>query len=356
MTIRLALAISLAIVLLDSSPASRDALACCPAPPDNKPVVNADQTVILIWDAKAKTQHFIRQASFKSAADDFGFLIPSPSQPELGETGQEAFASLAKLTDPSKIEMQRPPQGINCGCASKAPMATTEEPVRVLQEKLVAGYHAVVLEASSANALVDWLKNNGYAFSPEVKAWADPYVKSGWKFTALKVARDKDDKATSTVNAKALRMTFQTDRPLFPYREPKSAEAATILGAKNRMLRIYFIAEARYQGRYPDDTPWKATVAWADSLEPANRKSLLEMLKLPENTGPAEWHLTEFENAWPYENALGDVYFQRDADQAPVKRKPLIVYVGSAGPGDIAVGCLAVALFVPFLVLRLRRQ
>ena len=28
-----------------------------------------------------QTQHFIRQASFKSEADDFGFLIPSPTQP-----------------------------------------------------------------------------------------------------------------------------------------------------------------------------------------------------------------------------------------------------------------------------------
>jgi hypothetical protein len=50
--------------------------ACCPVPPSGKPVVNADQTVIMIWDAATKTQHFIRQASFKSAADDFGFLVP----------------------------------------------------------------------------------------------------------------------------------------------------------------------------------------------------------------------------------------------------------------------------------------
>ena len=54
--------------------------ACCPAPPSGKPVVNADQTVILIWDPATKTEHFIRKATFKSEADDFGFLIPSPTQ------------------------------------------------------------------------------------------------------------------------------------------------------------------------------------------------------------------------------------------------------------------------------------
>ena len=40
--------------------------ACCPAPPPGKPVVNADQTVLILWDEAAKTQHFIRKASFKS--------------------------------------------------------------------------------------------------------------------------------------------------------------------------------------------------------------------------------------------------------------------------------------------------
>ncbi|HTU21342.1 MAG TPA: hypothetical protein VMG10_25030, partial [Gemmataceae bacterium] len=54
--------------LLEASPTP----ACCPAPPSGKPVVNADQTVILIWDPVTKMEHFIRKASFKSAADDFG--------------------------------------------------------------------------------------------------------------------------------------------------------------------------------------------------------------------------------------------------------------------------------------------
>src|SRR5713101_4310128 len=73
---------------------------CCAVGPKGKPVVNADQTVIIIWDAAAKMQHFIRKASFKSEADDFGFLVPSPSQPELEESGNEAFPFLLKLTEP----------------------------------------------------------------------------------------------------------------------------------------------------------------------------------------------------------------------------------------------------------------
>src|ERR1700730_4897043 len=117
--------------------------ACCPAPPSGKAVVNADQTVIIVWDAASKTQHFIRQASFKSEADDFGFLVPSPTQPELAESGNDAFPLLLKLTEPETIKVPRPSSGMSCGCiASKSPMAagSTKSAVFVREEKEVAGF------------------------------------------------------------------------------------------------------------------------------------------------------------------------------------------------------------------------
>src|SRR5689334_19195533 len=76
------------------------AQACCPAGGRLRSVINADQNVIIIWDAANKTQHFIRRASFKSDGDDFGFLVPTPSKPTLEEAGNEAFEYLAMLTAP----------------------------------------------------------------------------------------------------------------------------------------------------------------------------------------------------------------------------------------------------------------
>src|SRR4051794_38950809 len=102
----------MALIVSDPAP------ACCPAPPHGKPVVNADQTVILMWDAGTHTEHFIRQASFKSEADDFGFLIPTPAQPQLNESGNEAFAFLSKVTAPETIKMARPSEGMGCGCSA----------------------------------------------------------------------------------------------------------------------------------------------------------------------------------------------------------------------------------------------
>lgn len=358
MSTRTWLALPLTGVFLFSWLVAPPVPACCPAPPSGKPVVNADQTVILIWDAATKTQHFIRQASFKSDAEDFGFLVPSPTQPELDESGNDAFPYLLKLTEPETLKRPRPRGGVGCGCggAGVMPMAAAPKSVRVLEEKLVAGFRASVLETTSADALVAWLKDHGYAFSPEVKAWAEPYIADGWKITALKVAKGTEAADSTKVSAAALRMSFKTDRPLFPYREPDPKAPAAALGASQRLLRIYFLAEARYQGELTKDVPWTGKVAWAGWLKSDDRKKLLDQLKLPETTGPADWWLTEFEDNWPYRAAPADVSFARAADQSTVKRPPIIEYVSTRWPTDVMVFALMAAVFLPPLLRRGRRD
>jgi hypothetical protein len=333
--------------------------ACCAVPPLGMPVVNADQTVIIIWDAATKTEHFIRKASFKSAAGDFGFLVPTPTQPQLEESGNEAFPYLQKLTEPEIVRRWRPTFGIGCAqgmhesslCVDSAP-----PPVQVRVEKEVAGFHAVVLETRSSGALVNWLKEHGYAFSPEVEAWAKPYVETGWMITALKVAKPKEGKDQKDVNAAALRMSFQTERPLFPYREPDSKNSARALGAQDRLLRIYFLAEARYRGELTRDDLWTGKVAWANRLKAQERGKVLELLRLPRTTGPAEWWLTEFEDHWPYRIAPADLYFARDSNQVPVKRLPIIQYFSSRWPTDVTVYAVAGVIVLPPLIRRVRRR
>lgn len=329
--------------------------ACCPAPPSGKPVVNADQTVIIIWDAASKTQHFIRQASFKSDADDFGFLVPTPTQPELDESSNDVFPFLLKLTEPEKQKVPRPSRGMGCGCSEEKPATAARPSVIVLDEKLVAGFNAVVLEAESSTALVNWLKDHEYAFSPEIEAWAKPYVEAGWKITALKVAKGAEDKKEKTVMASALHMSFKTDRPLFPYREPDPKSDAVALGAKHRLLRIYFLAEGRYEGELSEEMAWTGRIAWANQVNAEDRKKVLQMLKLPEETGPAKWWLTEFVDVWPYKAAPADLYFARATDQSPIKRPPIIEYVSSPVPVDVSAYAIAAIVVLPPLIRRVRR-
>jgi hypothetical protein len=339
---------SLVVVLLIVSQLPSPISACCAVGPSGKPVVNADQTVIMIWDAATRTQHFIRQASFKSEADDFGFLVPTPSLPELEESGNDAFPFLLKLTEPAKKQITRPSGGFGCGCGGATPPVTAAaSAVEVVTEKQVAGFQAVVLKTDSADALVEWLKEHGYAYSPEIEVWAKPYVEAGWNITALKVAKDTTEN-NEKVAASALRISFKSDRPLFPYREPDSTTAAAALGARHRLLRIYFLAEARYGGELTKDVPWTGKVAWTNKLSAADRHQTLELLKLPESTGPAEFWLTEFEDNWPYQIAPADVYFSRDANQDKWEREPIVEYASFAPIDVMACVLIVVVVLMPW--------
>ena len=297
--------------------ATGSARACCPVGAPGKPVVNADQTVLLIWDPKTKTEHFIRKASFKATGDDFGFLVPTPSRPQLSESGNEAFPHLADITRPPRKRSG----GFGFGCSAiSEDHAAPGSAVTVIERKEVAGFDAAVLSASSATALTSWLKTNGYQFSPEVEAWAAPYVRDGWMFTALRVARKSKSHADTSVQAGALRITFQTERPLFPYREPDSREAAKKVGAPSRLLRLYFISDERYDGALDGTHSWSGKAVWSNALPQSEKETLLQLLKLPPSSGPEKWWLTEFEDRWPYGIAPGDLYFAPARTQARLLR------------------------------------
>jgi hypothetical protein len=190
----------------------------------------------------------------------------------------------------------------------------------VIEERTVAGFDTVVLAADSGNALAAWLKEHRYAYTPEVAAWAQPYLDQKWYMVAMKISKRDAGRGSAGISASALRISFKTDRPLFPYREPDSRKDASELGVKDRVLRIYFIAEARYEGRFPDGQAWTGDLKWSRPLSSDQRRQLLMKLNLDQNVGPAQFWLSEFVDHWPYGVAPGDVYFSPSRDQKEVAK------------------------------------
>jgi hypothetical protein len=302
--VRVAFYTAMAVTIL-----ADDLKACCAVAPSGRSVVNADQSVIILWDEAQKTEHFIRQASFKSDTDEVGFLVPTPTRPQLEESGDAAFRSLGRITSPPPPR-PRGGMGIPLGCSAADPGLRGS--VQVIEQKRVAGYDATVLTAANGKDLVEWLRTNGYSYSPAVEAWAHPYVAGGWMMVALKIAKPGEGEAVADLRTKSLRLSFKTERPLFPYREPDSVAAARDVGAKSRLLQIYFISDAPYTG-YVGNEWWSGQNRWAGDIT-QHRKMLLNELGLPENTGPAKWWLTTYHDQWAYAKAAGDLYFVRSKE------------------------------------------
>lgn len=303
-----------------------------------EPVAVAEESAIIIWDETTKTQHFIRRASFKTNSRDFGFLVPTPTRPKLEEAGDEAFKYLEDIAVP-RIATAMGGEGGGCGCGAKRGEANR---VVVLEEKRVGGYAAAVLKAGDPADLEAWLKKHGYPFPQTLKDWVTPYLKNAWIITAFKIDKEKaDDPKIATA---AVRMTFTTERPFFPYREPKEDKAGD---ADKRLLRVYFLGKARMEWRLGDE-PEKEKTKFADKLTAEQRAKVLEYLKLPDDTLPAEWWLTMFEDrSYPRPGDV-EVYFGVAAEQAPLGGP-------RARAGSVCVMSLALLAYVIGLAARRSR-
>jgi hypothetical protein len=188
--------------------------------------------------------------------------------------------------------------------------------LRVLETKRVAGYDAAVLQADDPAALLRWLDVHGYSARPALQEWLKPYVESRWILTAFKVAGA--DAATGEVATSAVRMSFETDRPFFPYREPADQRSAP---GPRRLLRIFAVAPARLQGRVGSDGTWTGRLRYAKA-----RSDLASRLEgaVPGLPAGAAW-LTAWEDDATPRPGTDDLFFSRDPDQSPLVPPPVVV-------------------------------
>lgn len=335
-----------AIALLRSS----EALACATAPPESESVRLEAEDALIVWDQKSGTEHFIRRAQFQTASKDFGFLVPTPSQPVLAEADDGVFRRLDEHTKPevvTKRSYELAPGGFLLRGKSEA---ATAGAVNVLDVARVAGLDAVVLEADSATALGEWLTKHGYAFRKELVGWVEPYVKKHWKITAFKIARDS---ATSGVGTRALRMSFRTKEPFFPYREPQTSGTPAPGGP--RILRVSFVSTERVEGQLEVGGKFPGKAVWAGAF--GNASTLLAGA-LPASDIPSGAYLTVIEDGSNPRPGFSDVYFRRDAEQAELRRPPEVVHDVVAIPVPVELvalfGCFGIGIGV-FLFLRRKR-
>jgi hypothetical protein len=149
-------------------------------------------------------------------------------------------------------------------------------------------------------------------------------------------------------------MTFETPRPFFPYREPKSNEEGRT--PRPRLLRVYFLSTGKVKGTLGERGDWPGKVAWANKLGEADREKVLKLAKMPADAPPAAWWLTEFEDHSSPRPGSADVYFAPAGNDDPEERQPHVQYVAAPLPADATWYALAVAVVVPGVWRRLARR
>jgi len=320
------------------------ALVVCPRPADGCAVVTppgqgttiVGESALIVYDSATKTEHFIRTADFHSASADFGFLVPTPTKPELFEASADVFGELAEITKRRKeVKFKVKPLEIwgeskrtfsSVGSAIKpgggGVSQSIQSRVQVVEQKRVGKYEAAVLRASEPKLLHEWLETNGYTAPPNLTEWFGAYTANGWYLTAFKIAGD----ATGDTSSAAVRISFTADRPFYPYREP----AGSGVGGLSRALRVFVLSDARMSGTIGQGDgakAWPGGTVWSNKVPAKTLAAAVEKGRLPDTVGGREWHLTEFLDSSSPRPGTDELYFGRAADQTNVEREPIIEWV-----------------------------
>lgn len=343
----------------------RPARACMPAPPEHHWVRIDEEQAIITYDPATRVEHFIRRASFASDVADFGFIVPLPSRPTLTEAAADVFARFEALTRPKLVYRDRysgiDPTPLVLGTFMLRKMDSAPASVHVLDQVTVAGYDAVVLEATSSAALAEWLTSRGYANGPEVEAWVAPYVTQRWVFAAFRIAAGTPTDPTQPtpatpathpasadkrIGSGTVDIAFTTDAPFYPYREPESMRAP---GAKApRSLAVFYVGPERVGGTVGEKTRWAGVPTYAKRLD----------ADVPGVPGASRGrYLSEFIDRSSPRLGTDEVYFRPLDVQAELVPEPIEITVTRKVPVPIdAVLLVGTGVVLATRAVRRRRR
>jgi len=334
-------------------PSAEPVRGCAIAAPRNFEAAVADETALIVYDAATKTEHFLRLAKFDTTSADFGFFVPTPSQPELAEASAAIFPMLGKITEPVVVH-RTVREGPQFACGGKV-SATRDSAgfsvpagVRVIEQKRIGVFDASVLKAESGPVLQDWLKANGYSTRPALEAWFAEYIRLGWFIAAFKIAGGGPANASANT---PVRISFKTDVPVYPYREPLDQTVSRKGRYEQRLFRLFVLAEARVDGRLglaADSKAFAGRAVWSKPVDAATIAPALAAGKFPAMA--ANWHLTEFEDPSDPRMGTDDLYFSKSTNQLPIERPPHEITTVVTTYWGIGALCTGFAL-LPLLLL-----
>ncbi len=285
--------------------------------------VRAEEAIIL-FDPATNTEHFIRSAEFATTGADVGFIVPTPTPPTFGEVDQSVFSEFASSYEAArgdKVELSLS-LWLMLSLSRKGGPGVYE-----LSSTRVAGMDVTVLRATDANALEAWLTKHGFATRPALKAWLDTYVQRGFVFSAFRYAAEE-----RRVTTKAVRISFSTPTPVYPYLEPADALP------RGNALRVWLVAPERraWVDERPAPLPPRELASTTKVTVPASIAAL----------APASKWVTVFVDERDTRPA-GDVRFEPAADQLEVPPAPRIRTIEVPVEGVLLLtGLATVVLFV----------
>ena len=203
------------------------------------PMNQVAENILFIQGDGTVTTHV--QILYSGTAADFAWILPVPAVPELAVSHNQIFAQLQSATQP-EFQLNFEDEGGcaeflydliwgGCSTCGGVPVGGPPTIVEVVVQEQVGPYDTAVVSSDDAQAIVDWLVDNGYQLGELGIELLTPYVEEGFYFLALKLAPDRD-----VGDLQPIALTYAADAPGIPIRltavatEPDLGILAYVLG------------------------------------------------------------------------------------------------------------------------------
>ncbi len=304
--------------------------------PEERPSL-AREKVLLIHDAATMRQHFIREVAFRRASEPFGFVVPTPTRPEVAAVEHTPFTKLRQRFPFSLRGIAAGGYGFGGGGMGSGGARGVE----VLAVEQVGSFTAFVLAADDAAALAGWLRDNQLVSTPDADRWLAHYVRMGFFYVAMRYDPPKSGARSKAVTAETIRISFDTPLPYYPYLEPdRAGEPST---ADPRLLELWLVAGEPHVPvalrEHEGERRWLSPFE-PGQVTPVARRSLERVLRdeLEQLLPAGELVLQTFQDQKRSRLGWSDVVFAptRARELAPAQREALLPLLGSLDPALVA--------------------
>ena len=181
----------------------------------NVPVDQDAERIIFTQNRDGTVSAYV-QIEYTGAAPDFSWILPLPEAiptdaVEVPEDAMDAFRELEAATDPVFI----PPPVPECALVQipmPAALAAAAS-VEVFATGEVGPYGFDVVGSDDPDALVVWLRDNGYRVTAAMEPIIDRYVEEQFVFLAMKLRLDQ-----GVQDIEPVKVTYPSERPMIPLR------------------------------------------------------------------------------------------------------------------------------------------